>query len=277
VPVTTALPGADLHHPAVDAAMATAGSLLGMETVFIGGLTGDDFVFERLRGDLAGGAEGDVLPRLDSMCHRLLAGAANATADAGHDPDYANAPARLRFGITSYVGMPLLADGEQPVATLCAIDHREVPISPHLLDVMRELAHVVEAHLSRLPVIRRSDAGWRGSADEPDLLSAMVLADLLDPPDPPRRAPAAAGDESEPEQLRSTVRQLEHALSARVVVEQAIGVLAERQRVAPRTAFERLRRAARSRGRRVQDLAREIMASAADPGVPLPPDLAGRR
>jgi AmiR/NasT family two-component response regulator len=73
------------------------------------------------------------------------------------------------------------------------------------------------------------------------------------------------------------VTQLEHALTARVLVEQAIGVLAERQRLTPRAAFERLRKAARSRGKKVHDLARMVVASANDPAVPLPPELAGRR
>jgi hypothetical protein len=45
-----------------------------------------------------------------------------------------------------------------------------------------------------------------------------------------------------------SVKQLEHALAARVVVEQAIGVLTERQHSSPRQAFERLRKVARSRG-----------------------------
>ena len=74
-----------------------------------------------------------------------------------------------------------------------------------------------------------------------------------------------------------SVKQLEHALAARVVVEQAIGVLTERQHSSPRQAFERLRKTARSRGRKVHDLAREIVLSATDPAVPLPPELAGRR
>lgn len=281
MPVATALPGADLHHPAVDAALATAETLLGMEAVFIGGLTDDDFVFERIRGDLPGASEGEVLTRSDSMCARLVAGAATATADAGGDPHYADAPARTAYGITSYVGIPLVLDDDLVVGTLCGVDTRHVEVSDALIEVMRELAHVIEAHLTRLaePVLRRGETGWRiGGVEEGDLLSAMVLADLLAPPPAPRQSPApASSSDDELDRLRATVRQLEHALSARVIVEQAIGVLAERQRLAPRAAFERLRRAARSRGRKVQDLAREIVASAAENGVPLPPELAGRR
>ena len=106
----------------------------------------------------------------------------------------------------------------------------------------------------------------------------MVLADLiaaeLNPGGRPPRPDT--GQLTEVEQLRLSVSQLEHALAARVLVEQAIGVLAERQHSTPRAAFDRLRKASRSRGRKVHDLAREVVASVTDHGVPLPPELAGR-
>jgi hypothetical protein len=105
----------------------------------------------------------------------------------------------------------------------------------------------------------------------------MVLADLLaedlTPPGRPRRPDH---DLTEIEQLRLSVVQLEHALASRVIVEQAIGVLAERHRIRPRDAFERLRRTARSMGRRVHDLARQVVESVSDPRTVLPGELAGR-
>ena len=68
--------------------------------------------------------------------------------------------------------------------------------------------------------------------------------------------------------------QLEHALTVRVRVEQAIGVLAERHRLRPRQAFELLRSAARSRGRRVLEVAGEVVDSASNPLLRLPEELA---
>lgn len=124
-------------------------------------------------------------------------------------------------------------------------------------------------------VIHRTPDGWRvGGAELTDLTSAMVLADLLaadlgEQRTPPRCAEGA----DEAERLRVTVAQLEHALATRVVVEQAIGVLAERNRVTPRHAFERLRQAARARGRRVHELSRDVVASATNPLLPIPPEL----
>jgi hypothetical protein len=59
--------------------------------------------------------------------------------------------------------------------------------------------------------------------------------------------------------LERTVAQLEHALAARVSTERAIGVLAERHGTSARVAFESLRREARSTGRPVAELAREVL------------------
>ena len=275
--------GADLHHPAVGAALTTAADILGMEVVFIGALTDDEFAFERVLGELPGVAEGITLPRTDSFCHRMLAGAPPSTSDAATDPAYADAPVRAAFGLTSYVGVPVHAVDGRVVGTLCGIDRGRVPVPDDSLRILTTLAGVIEAHIdidaNERVVIRRTPAGWQVGHDrEQDLTSAMVLADLLaDDLGSPSRPPRSDETLSEVDRLQIAITQLEHALAARVIVEQAIGVLAERQRLAPRAAFERLRKAARSRGKKVHDLARMVVASASDPAVPLPPELAGRR
>jgi hypothetical protein len=164
-------------------------------------------------------------------------------------------------------------------------------------------------------VVRKAERGWVvGEENVSDLTSAMVLADLfaadqavnddaafleaeqaVDAEGAPRR-PRPAGpppprmDDSGPlpavpnldepkeaERLAVTVAQLEHALASRVRVEQAIGVLAERHRLRPRDAFDLLRGAARSRGSRVTDLARDVVESAANPLLRLPEELTRQR
>jgi len=132
-------------------------------------------------------------------------------------------------------------------------------------------------------VVRRTKDGWRvGSDDLPDLTCAMILADLLaaesgiaqaQPPKPDAE-PAGTGETGK---LRATVSQLEHALATRIRVEQAIGVLAERHRIKPRQAFEQLREAARSRGRKVIDIAGDVVASASNPLLQLPDELSRPR
>jgi hypothetical protein len=82
---------------------------------------------------------------------------------------------------------------------------------------------------------------------------------------------------SDTSKLRMTIGQLEHALTARIRVEQAIGVLAERHRIQPRQAFEQLRSAARNRGRRVIDIASDVVASATNPLLQLPDELSRPR
>jgi hypothetical protein len=156
-------------------------------------------------------------------------------------------------------------------------------------------------------VVRKAEHGWVvGDQNVSELTSAMVLADLfaaeravgdgsgLDAaddggPQAPRlpterpnvsstaKAPVAANAECEADEaarLAVTVTQLEHALASRVVVEQAIGVLAERHRLRPRDAFDLLRRAARSRGQRITGMAQDVVASAANPLLRLPEELA---
>ncbi len=139
------------------------------------------------------------------------------------------------------------------------------------------------ASAPRSVVVARTGQGWRVFApgwaqDVDDLLEGLSLADLVAeelgcPTEPDRaarraaRAPAS-GDATpvDPRDTRiaaleRTVAQLEHALAARVVTERAIGALAERHTTTPRAAFEVLRVQARSLGRPVHELAREVMAT----------------
>jgi GAF domain-containing protein len=60
--------------------------------------------------------------------------------------------------------------------------------------------------------------------------------------------------------------QLQYALDRRVVIEQAKGILMEREGVTPEQAFERIRRQARSSRERVVDVARRLVE-----GEPLDP------
>jgi GAF domain-containing protein len=275
-----------LDHPAVDAVLATAATLLNMEVVFLGGLTEDTFTFERVHANAEwpGVEPGVNRARTDSFCHRLLAGAPASTSDAASSEAYRDAPAREAFGIQSYVGVPVTGPDGTVVATLCGIDRGGVDVSEDAIAVLRQLAEVISAQLGPLAadqvVIRRApDGGWEVGGDRTeDLTSAMVLADLLANEISPAGRPAKSDTPlDELAQLKLNVKQLEHALAARVVVEQAIGVLTERQGSTPRDAFERLRKVARSRGRKVHELAREVVQSATDHAVPLPPELAGRR
>jgi hypothetical protein len=154
--------------------------------------------------------------------------------------------------------------------------------------------------------LTRTNRGWSvvstaGVQDAADLVEGLSLADLVaeefgalvEPDRTARRSargPNADLDGADPADARvaaleRTVAQLEHALAARVSTERAIGVLAERHGTTARLAFESLRGDARSQGRPVADLAREVLetlsgettgdaAGSTPPAPPAPP--AGR-
>lgn len=64
------------------------------------------------------------------------------------------------------------------------------------------------------------------------------------------------------EQRSALATQLQQALDARVVIEQAKGVLIARDGVSPRQAYERIRADARSERRRLVEVAADIVAAA---------------
>jgi hypothetical protein len=137
----------------------------------------------------------------------------------------------------------------------------------------------------------RTPRGWSvicpaGAEPVDGLVEAMTLADVitdelgqqLEPDRSARRSARgpATTDAEDPRDARiaaleRTVAQLEHALAARVSTERAIGVLAEREGKSPRQAFEGLRQQARSSGRPVHELAREVLESLAEAPVQISP------
>jgi hypothetical protein len=136
--------------------------------------------------------------------------------------------------------------------------------------------------------LTRTARGWSvvspsGIAQAGDLVEGLSLADLVaqefgalvEPDRTARRSARGPGqtesvEDSRVSALERTVAQLEHALAARVSTERAIGVLAERNRTSPRAAFESLRREARSSGRPVAELAREVLDGLEQPEAAVP-------
>jgi GAF domain-containing protein len=104
-----------------------------------------------------------------------------------------------------------------------------------------------------LTAVRRPGRPWLAQEVESLHVYAGVVASLI------RTAAEAERD-------AQLIGQLEHALHHRVVIEQAKGILMEREQLDPAGAFDRLRKAARARRRRVSEVAAEVVA-----GDPLPP------
>ena len=269
-----------LHAPAVDATLRTVTAVTGMELAFVASVGAEELVYRRVAAAPRVGAgdrwhafvEGGRVASQDTLCALVAERGPLATADVAADPALAPRLAQSLPELVSYVGVPVEDPDGGTFGTLCGADRTSVAVTGRTVDGLRELAAVVSARLAEAgPSLVRDRAGWRvtglPAGQHPDeLLSAMVLADLLsvelgEPVSTGRPARAEPTDD-EVSRLRLSVSQLEHALAARVVVEQAIGVLAERRHVAPRAAFEVLRGVARGSGRRVHDLAQDVVSSA---------------
>jgi hypothetical protein len=262
----------------IDAALRAAAGLTGMELVFLSGMTPTTFTFLRVHRSGSGEQhasvqEGATMARADSFCARMLDGAPAQVSEVDAVPEYAEAPFRATAEARSYIGVPVITTSSGVIGTLCAIDSRSVEQPGDVLVVLRALADVIAGVSDRSPSVRvrRTVTGWQvepvvGAPEQvDDLTVGMALADLLTPElVPPSRPPRPSETLDETAQLRTQVAQLQHALAARVVVEQAIGVLAERLTLPPREAFERLRRISRSRGQKVHDLARLVVGSIGD-------------
>ncbi len=83
---------------------------------------------------------------------------------------------------------------------------------------------------------------------------AVVLTGLAD------LVSARAKHHEEWERLQRTTAQLQHALEARVIVEQAKGIVAERRGVTVEQALALMRRNARGRGRTLKAVAADVVA-----------------
>jgi transcriptional regulator with GAF, ATPase, and Fis domain len=70
------------------------------------------------------------------------------------------------------------------------------------------------------------------------------------------------------ELLEERVGQLQHALSSRISIEQAKGILSERHGLTTDQAFDALRRYARNNGRRLRDVAADVVDGDLDPLSP---------
>lgn len=94
-----------------------------------------------------------------------------------------------------------------------------------------------------------------GPLSAPDIVLAQGMADI---------AAIALLQERSVREARGVVEQLEGALTSRVVIEQAKGIVAERARIGIDVAFVRMRTYARTRNLRLSDVARQLIDGGLD-------------
>lgn len=210
--------------------------------------------------ELVAADAGNRLPLLVRHCVRLTGAA--AAAAAATDPD-----GRLRPGAATHQAaqrlMSLeLSRGAGPVVE-CFRQRRVIPAVPltpqgpwPMLAAVADRAGF--AAVEALP--------FRGSSDPVGVLG--LYASTPGPlPSSARRVAQALADVAgiTITRTRTLVRhrveaeRLQRALSSRVVIEQAKGILAERHNITPDEAFHRLRRWSRDHNARIHDVATEII------------------
>lgn len=137
-----------------------------------------------------------------------------------------------------------------------ACDERWPMLLPELPDAGVRAVLGVPVHIDRVPVgslnlYRDRPGGW--GEHEPAALQAYttLIESLL----------RTALHARERQQLAD---QLQNALANRVVIDRAVGVIMARSRVGEVEAFNELRRQARDAGRKVADVAAELLADVPD-------------
>jgi len=93
---------------------------------------------------------------------------------------------------------------------------------------------------------------------EPDVAGMQLALALAD------GAAAGLALSAELRRQQTAIPQLQSALSSRIVIGQAKGILAERWQVTPDQAFDALRRQARAHQQVLADLARAVISGTAD-------------
>ena len=91
------------------------------------------------------------VPRSDSMCDHTIRGAsALVVTDPQRDPRFAAYPSVLaEDGVRFYAGQPLRTASGAAVGSLCIVDTRPRELTETQLEILRELAGVVEVELDR--------------------------------------------------------------------------------------------------------------------------------
>lgn len=239
----------------VDGVLQAAHRLLRCELVALNRATPRDVLTARTVGALPGLTPGVATSRSDVLCDLVLAGVPHTTSDAPTDPRSAGSRSVEALGLRTYVGVPVRDRDGVVVGSLCGFDRRSLDVSESAVEVLTGLAAVLTEHADRFAeldaALARRDGLWRvqgvDAEDNPFALVALLADEPL--PDPV----------DEEEWLRAQLRVLELTLQERVLIEQAIGVLAERLGVAPPAAYSELR-GATADGGDVVAAARRVLA-----------------
>lgn len=124
---------------------------LGMEVAFLGEFTAEGEAFRAVEGDveIAGIAEGEVMPLGETYCELMLTGQIdNAVPDTRNVPVLASRPVTADIG--SYVGVPIVLSTGRVYGALCCVSpSARDEISPRDVQTMQLLSALVADTLEK--------------------------------------------------------------------------------------------------------------------------------
>lgn len=101
-------------------------------------------------------ASADETPLSYSFCrHAVERGEPLVIADAREDPLVRDNPAIDEFGIVAYAGAPILTSDDQPLGTLCVMDHEPREWTPEQVRLLSDLAGAVALEIEQRAKRRR--------------------------------------------------------------------------------------------------------------------------
>ena len=136
----------------IDAALAAAEEVLGMEVVYLSELADGEQLIRSVRGDSGsfGIEEGCVIPLEQSYCARMAEGTLpNLIEDTSEEPLVNDLSATHERDIGSYVGVPLRLPDGRVYGTLCCASHEaHDELAERDVAFLRVLARVLGDHLA---------------------------------------------------------------------------------------------------------------------------------
>jgi GAF domain-containing protein len=142
--------------------------MIGFPLLFVSVVRGERVGYRVQRGlDPRAGDMRDRRRETTFCTHTVSGAAPMIVPNAAEEPFFRGSNMVVRFGVKSYVGVPLTTSRGIVVGTVCAMDFRPRAIGPEIVRVLELFTQPVLAEIERAPLARGSLAAQRGRRADP--------------------------------------------------------------------------------------------------------------